>query len=54
MMWSSPLDDKIYAAGGISQEGGQPLDTIEVFDISDNKWTALESMNLMLLIFREA
>lgn len=37
------LDNNIYVVGGCDQMG-QPVDGFEVYDISKNKWTTLQSM----------
>lgn len=41
-MWVDPAANIVYAAGGISAQNGQPLDTVEAYDVANNKWTVLE------------
>lgn len=34
--WADSVSGRIYVAGGISAEGGQPLNSVEVLDINES------------------
>ena len=42
-MWTDPAANRVYIGGGVSEEGGAPLNTIEFLDISKGgSWEAFE------------
>lgn len=47
-MWSDETNNVVYAAGGISQDGGQPLNSIEKFEVSSGRWETLDSKTPLL------
>jgi hypothetical protein len=38
--WADNVNMKIYVAGGVAADGGEPLNTVEVLDAKTNTWSA--------------
>lgn len=38
--WADPVNMKIYVAGGTSDDSSEPLNSVEVYDVASNSWSA--------------
>ena len=45
--WTDHINNKIYVAGGISAEGGAPLNSVEILDVATNTWSAGRKFSIL-------
>lgn len=43
--WVDHINKKIYVAGGVSSDDNTPLNTVEIYDVASNSWSAGRKLN---------